>query len=140
MPDGRLWLLRDACAAETAWAPPHVGKELRLARLGGANADLGAVRAAAEADAARKVGDHACAARHESLAASYRALSGRRPGFLLRQLPRRGGESVAMSACHVGLTHQRTSGRKSLRVSHRGYGIPDRTIDLAMPVLTDAGE
>jgi hypothetical protein len=74
MRDGRLWLIRDTYAAETAWAPRHVGQELRLARLGAANADLGAVRAAAEADAARKVGDHARAGRHEELAASYRAM------------------------------------------------------------------
>ena len=74
MPDGRLWLIRDTYAAETAWAPRHVGKELRLARLGAANADLDAIRAAAEADAARKTGDHERAARHEVLAASYRAM------------------------------------------------------------------
>jgi conjugative relaxase-like TrwC/TraI family protein len=75
MRDGRLWLIRDTYAAETAWAPRHVGRELRLARLGGANADLGAIRAAAEADAARKAGDHARAGRHEDLAASYRAMA-----------------------------------------------------------------
>jgi hypothetical protein len=74
MPDGRLWLIRDTYAAETAWAPRHVGKELRLARLGAANADQGAIRAAAEADAARKAGDLARAARHEGLAASYQAM------------------------------------------------------------------
>jgi hypothetical protein len=74
MPDGRLWLLRDGYAAETAWAPRHVGRELRLARLGAANADLSAIRAAAEAQAARKAGDHASAERHETLAASYRVL------------------------------------------------------------------
>ena len=74
MPDGRLWLIRDTYAAETAWAPRHVGKELRLARLGAFDAGLGAIRAAAEADAARKAGDHDRAARHETLAASYRAL------------------------------------------------------------------
>ena len=34
MPDGRLWLIRDSYTAETAWAPRHVGKELRLSRLG----------------------------------------------------------------------------------------------------------
>jgi hypothetical protein len=34
MPDGQLWLIRDNYAAETAWAPHHVGKELRLSRLG----------------------------------------------------------------------------------------------------------
>jgi hypothetical protein len=74
MPDGRLWLIRDSYAAETAWAPRHVGKELRLARLGAADADLGAVRAAAEAAAARMAGDHNRARRHEDLAASYRAM------------------------------------------------------------------
>jgi hypothetical protein len=74
MRDGRLWLIRDTYAAETAWAPRHVGRELRLARLGVANADLGAIRAAAEADGARKASDHDRAVRHEHLAASYRAL------------------------------------------------------------------
>ena len=77
MRDGRLWLIRDTYAAETAWAPRHVGRELRLARLGAANADLGAIRAAAEADAARKASDHARAGRHEELAASYRAMGNR---------------------------------------------------------------
>ena len=77
MRDGRLWLIRDTYAAETAWAPRYVGRELRLARLGAINADQGAVRAAAEADAARKAGDHARAGRHEELAASYRAMGGR---------------------------------------------------------------
>jgi hypothetical protein len=77
MRDGRLWLIRDTYAAETAWAPRHVGRELRLARLGAANADLGAIRAAAEADAARKCGDHDRAERHRDLAASYRAMRDR---------------------------------------------------------------
>jgi hypothetical protein len=72
VPDGRLWLIRDTYAAETARAPRHPGRELRLARLAAADADLGAIRAAAEA--ARKVCGHARAARHEDLAASYRAM------------------------------------------------------------------
>ena len=74
MPDGRLWLVRDAYAAQTAWAPRHAGKQLRLSRLGAFDAALGALRADAEANAARKAGDHDCAGRHETLAASYRAL------------------------------------------------------------------
>jgi hypothetical protein len=77
MPDGRLWLLHDTYAAETAWAPRHVGKELRLSRLGAFDAALGAIRADAEAAAARKTGDHDRAARHEHLAASYRAMRDR---------------------------------------------------------------
>jgi hypothetical protein len=74
MPDGRLWLVRDAYAAQTAWAPRHAGKQLRLSRLGAFDAALGALRADAEANAACKAGDHDCAGRHETLAASYRAL------------------------------------------------------------------
>jgi hypothetical protein len=74
IPDGRLWLLRDSYAAQTAWAPRHVGKELRLSRLGAFDAALGVIRADAEAETARKTGDYDRAARHEHLAASYRAL------------------------------------------------------------------
>ena len=72
MPDGRLWLLRDAYATETAWAPRYVGKELRQSRLGAFDADLSAIRADAETAAARKAGDHDRTSRHETLAASYR--------------------------------------------------------------------
>jgi hypothetical protein len=61
-------------AARRAWTPRSLGKELRLARLGAFGAPLGAVRADAETDAARKAGDHDRAARHEHLAASYRAM------------------------------------------------------------------
>jgi len=77
MPDGRLWLVRDTYTAETCWAPQHVGKELRLVRLGAAKAELDAIRADAEADAARKAGDHERAGRHEFWAASYRAMRDR---------------------------------------------------------------
>ena len=74
MPDGRLWMLRDAYTTETSWAPRHVGKDLRLARLAAFDAALGAIRAGAEAEAARKDGDRARAERHAELAASYQAL------------------------------------------------------------------
>ena len=74
LPDGRLWLIRDTYAAETAWAPRHVGRALRLSRLGAFDAGLSAIRADAEASAARKAGDHHRAGRHETLADSYRAL------------------------------------------------------------------
>ena len=77
VPDGRLWLLRDVYSAQTAWAPRHTGRELRLSRLGAFDAALGAIRADAEAQAARKADDHGRAARHEHLAASYRALRDR---------------------------------------------------------------
>ena len=77
MPDGRLWLIRDTYAAETCWAPRHVGKELRLVRLGAQNAELEAIRRHVEAEAARKADNHELADRHESLAASYRAMRDR---------------------------------------------------------------
>ena len=73
MPDGRLWLLRDTYAAQTAWAPRHVGKELRLSRLGAFDAALAPSAPTPKPNAARKAGDHDRAARHET------------PG---RQLPR----------------------------------------------------
>jgi hypothetical protein len=77
IPDGRLWLIRDTYTAETCWAPQHVGKELHLVRLGAANAELDAIRADAEAQTARKQGDHERAGRHETWAASYRAMRAR---------------------------------------------------------------
>jgi hypothetical protein len=77
MPDGRLWLIRDTYPAETAWAPQHVGKELRLVRLGAQNAELDAIRAESEAAAARKDGDHDRAGRHDRWAAAYRAMRDR---------------------------------------------------------------
>jgi hypothetical protein len=77
MPDGRLWLIRDTYVAETAWAPCHTGKELRQVRLGAFDAALAAIRAAAEAEVARKNSDLARAREQETLAASYRALRDR---------------------------------------------------------------
>ena len=74
LPDGQLWIARDAYAAQTAWAPPYAGKELRLSRLGAFDAALAAIRADAETAAARKAGEYDRAERHEHLAASYRAL------------------------------------------------------------------
>jgi hypothetical protein len=74
MCDGQLWLARDAYAAQTAWAPPYVGKELRLSRLGAFDAALAAIRADAETAAARKADEYGRAERHELPAASYRAL------------------------------------------------------------------
>ena len=107
MPDGRLWLLRDAYAAETAWAPGHVGRELRLARLGAFDAGLCAVRAAAEAEAARKADDHDRAARHEHLAASYRDLRDfyqqREQTFAQAMADRQDWEHATAASRHVAI-------------------------------------
>jgi hypothetical protein len=74
LPDGRLLLIRDTYSAETQWAPRHVGRELRLVRLGAHNAELNATLQHAEAQAARKNNDHDRADHHEHQAASYQAM------------------------------------------------------------------
>jgi hypothetical protein len=74
MPDGRLLHLRDTYPLETAWAPPYVGDELRQVRASARDAHLTALRADAEATAARTHGQPKTAARHQQRAASYHAL------------------------------------------------------------------
>jgi AAA domain len=74
MPDGMLLHLRDTYPIETAWAPQWVGDELRQVRDAAWDARLTSLRAAAEADAARRRGDHRQAAREQERADSYRAL------------------------------------------------------------------
>jgi hypothetical protein len=66
--------MRDTYAAETAWAPTHVGQQLRQVRTGAADATFAAIRADAEARAASARGDHRLAGRHYLLAASYRGM------------------------------------------------------------------
>jgi len=77
MPDGRLWLIRDTYAAEIKWAPRHVGRELRLVRLGARNAEQEQIHAEAGAEVARKQDDHQRAAAHDFWAASYQAMANR---------------------------------------------------------------
>jgi hypothetical protein len=74
MPDGRLLHLRDTYPIETAWAPRHVGDELRQVRAAAWNAHLAALRATAEAKAADSRGQHDTATRQQELADSYRTL------------------------------------------------------------------
>ena len=74
MPDGRLLHLRDTYPIETAWAPRYVGDELRQVRAAAWDARLAGLRAAAEARAAERRGDHGHAAAAHKLAASYQAL------------------------------------------------------------------
>src|SRR6185437_6289868 len=74
LPDGLLLHLRDTYPVETAWAPPWVGDELRQARAAARDAHLAALRATAEADAARRHGDHDQASRQQALAAGYQSM------------------------------------------------------------------
>ena len=74
MPDGTLLHLRDTYPLETAWAPQYVGDELRQVRTAAREARLAGIRAAAEAAAAQRRGQHEEASRQQELAASYQAL------------------------------------------------------------------
>ena len=74
MPDGLLLHLRDTYPIETARAPQWVRDELRQVRDAAWDARLTSLRAAAEAGAARRRGDHRQAAREQERARSYRAL------------------------------------------------------------------
>ena len=58
MPDGTLLHLRDTYPLETAWAPRWVGDELRQVRTAAQEARLAAIRAAAEAEASQRRGQH----------------------------------------------------------------------------------
>jgi hypothetical protein len=75
MTDGLLLRLRDTYPAETAWAPPWTGDELRQSRAAIQDAHLAALRAIAEASAAQRRGERKEARHQQSLAAS-RALPG----------------------------------------------------------------
>jgi len=74
MPDGLLLHLRDTYPVETVWAPLWTGDELRQVRGAARDARLGALRAAAEAIAAKTRDEHEEAAWQQELAASYQAM------------------------------------------------------------------
>jgi len=63
--------MRDTYKAETEWAPPHVGRQLRGVRLAAEDARQLAIRSHAEAQAAT---DPETAQRHTRMAASAEAL------------------------------------------------------------------
>jgi hypothetical protein len=75
MAEGMLLHLRDTYPVETAWAPAWVGDELRQVRRGAQEAKLAAIRAQAEAAAARRSRMGATADRHDALAVSYQAMA-----------------------------------------------------------------
>ena len=71
LPEASLWHMRDSYKAETEWAPPHVGRQLRGVRLATEDARQLAIRSQAEAKAAV---DAETADRHTRMAASAEAL------------------------------------------------------------------
>jgi hypothetical protein len=75
MTDGQLLHHRATYPIDTAWAPPWVGDQLRQARRGASDARLAAIRARAEAAAAHRHDLPDIGARHETLAASFDAMT-----------------------------------------------------------------
>jgi hypothetical protein len=71
LPDASLVHMVESYKTETAWAPPHVGRQLREVRMGAETMRLQAVRAEAEA---QNEADQAVAERHADLATQARAL------------------------------------------------------------------
>ena len=71
LPERSLVHMAESYRNETAWAPPHVGKQLRDVRLGKETMRLQRIRAEAEAENA---GDQAVAERHRGLAQSAHLL------------------------------------------------------------------
>jgi len=67
--------MRATYAAETAWAPRHVGRELRAIRTSADDASLAGIRAQAEERVARQRGQEEVAARHSAFAHSYAAMA-----------------------------------------------------------------
>jgi hypothetical protein len=74
LPDGSLWHRRSTYAAETAWAPRHVGRELQRIRVSATQADTTAVRSEGEAEVATQRGQADRAGRHAAMARSARAM------------------------------------------------------------------
>jgi hypothetical protein len=74
LPDGSLLHMRGTYAAETAWAPRHVGRELQRIRVSADDANLAAIRAQAEERVARERGQQERAGRHGVLARSCAAM------------------------------------------------------------------
>ena len=124
LPDGQLWVVRDAYAAQTAWAPPYAGNELRLSRLGAFDAALAAIRADAETAAARKAGEYD---RADAARAPGRQLPGSpRPLPAARTRPHPGhGRPAEMGARH------RTIQAPGHRRRHRTAPPPPRAEDRA---------
>jgi hypothetical protein len=97
--------MRDSYKAETEWAPPHVGRQLRGVRLVAENARQQAIRSAAEA---RSATDPETAGRHAHMAASARAL---------QQICRRIEASLAEAMDDRRAWEQITAGPRRLTVA-----------------------
>jgi hypothetical protein len=118
--DGELWLRRSTYQRETAWAPPYVAEELRLARIAERDAHINAVRAEHELVA---VQDDQAAGRHQQLARIWRALQAKATTevgiFADAQETRRQWETVTEPTRRIAIAAD-----LELRRRHPGRRIP----------------
>ena len=118
--DGELWLRRGTYERETAWAPPHVAEELRLACIAERDAHVNAIRAEHERRAAH---DEQAAARHQQLARIWRALEAKAATeagiFAAAQETRRQWETVTEPTRRIAIAAD-----LELRRRHPGRRIP----------------
>jgi AAA domain len=123
MPDGILLHLRDTYPTETAWAPRHVGDELRQVRAAAWHARLAGLRASAEATAAARGGQHDCATQQRELAASYQALhqayQHRETVFAAAMADRAGWDTATRAQRHLAVAAD-----AELRRRHPGQHYP----------------
>jgi hypothetical protein len=75
LPDSSLLLRRAQYQAETAWAPPYAGRELRQVRMAHLDMTNREIRHRAEAEAAHTRGDITTADKHAAMALSARTVA-----------------------------------------------------------------
>ena len=118
--DGELWLRRNTYERETAWAPPYLAKELRLARIAERDAHVNAIRAEHELRAAH---DDQSAGRHQQLARIWRALRAKAATevgiFVAAQETRRQWETATEPTRRIAIAAD-----LELRRRHPGRQIP----------------
>jgi hypothetical protein len=119
--DSELWLRRSTYERETAWAPPYVAEELRLARVAERDAQVNAIRAEHELRAAN---DDQTIGRHQQLARIWRALQAKAAAevsiFAAAQETRRQWETVTEPTRRIAIAAD-----LELRRRHPGLRIPE---------------
>jgi hypothetical protein len=134
LPDGSLLHMRGTYAAETAWAPRHVGRELQRIRVSADDANLAAIRAQAEEHIARERGQQERAGRHSVLARSCAAMEAfyrtQETELELTMEARRDWEHATEQARHLAIAAD-----SELRRRHPGQRFEPLRSD--EPVVTD---
>lgn len=136
VPDGSLFHIRATYAAETAWAPQHVGAELRQVRSAQIDMAAAVALASAQAQAAMQRGDLKTAARHQALGRSARAAE---QWYAQRAEVDEGlmADRAEWSARTAGSRHLAVLADSELRRRHPGIELP-RLVSLEPEAAPDA--